>query len=50
MQNAIRALKDTVCMGLNFIYTVSLTPYIDPMLKGLMSLFAEEKAKLKVMR
>ena len=43
----MRALKD---MGLDLTYTASLNPHINHMLKGLMSLFTEEKAKLKVIK
>lgn len=43
----MRALKDT---GLDLTYAASLTPHINHMLKGLMSLFTEEKATLKVIK
>lgn len=44
------ALKDILCMGLDFAHSESLTPHINHMLKGLVSLFTEEKAKLKVVK
>lgn len=47
-QNARRVLKDILCMSLDSAHSESLTPYINHMLKGLMALFMEEKAKLKV--
>lgn len=44
----MRTLKDILCMSLAFAHSESLTPHINHMLKGLMALFKEEKAKLKV--
>lgn len=46
----MRDLKDILCMSLDFARTESLTPHINHMLKALMSLFAEEKANLKVVK
>lgn len=46
----MRALKDILCMGLDFTSTALLIPPINHMLKGLASLFTEEKAKLKVIK
>lgn len=46
----MRALKDLLCVSLDFTYTASPTPHINHMLKGLVSLLTEEKAKLKVIR
>lgn len=43
-----RVLKDILCMSLDSAHSESLTPHINHMLKGLMALFTEEKAKLKV--
>lgn len=44
----MRALKDILCMSLDFACTASLTPHISHMLKELVSLFTKEKAKFKV--
>lgn len=46
----MRALKNFLCMGLDFTHTASPTPHINHMLKGLVSLFTEEKVKLKVIK
>lgn len=46
----MRALKDILCMSLDFTHSQSLTPHINHMLKGLMALFTEEKAKLEVVK
>lgn len=46
----MRALKKFLCMSPDFTYTTSLNPHINNMLKGLVSLFTEKKAKLKVIK